>query len=210
MQTNVYVDALNLYYGSLRNTAWKWLDVAMAIEASIGSPKKVHQIKYFTARIDGANDPNAPKRQDVYLRAIKSHDTRIHIIEGQFKRRKKQYPAVNSGILTSVCVPEEKGSDVNFCVHFLNDAWKDEFDRAILVTNDSDMVEAIKLVKFQFPHKQLVLLTPGTSRKPSKNLKQFVDEHFWITPSTIQNSQLPNPLTANPKLSKPAAWNTPY
>ena len=210
MNTAVYIDALNLYYGCVRGTKWKWLDVGKAVEASIEAPMQVHKIKYFTARIDGRVDQDAPRRQDVYLRAIRSHDARVEIIEGKFKRHKKRYPEVNSGIPTSVWVPEEKGSDVNFCVHLLHDAWRDQFERAILVTNDSDMAEAIRLVRSQFPDKELVLLPPGVSRNPSKNFRQFVTSHFWITPNIIQNAQLPNPIINNPRLSKPEAWNTVY
>ena len=50
---------------------------------------------------------------------------------------------------------EEKGTDVSFSVHLLNDAWLDTYDCAVLVTNDSDMKEAMKLAKRQFPQKNL-------------------------------------------------------
>ena len=42
--------------------------------------------------------------------------------------------------------PEEKGSDVNLGVHMLNDAWRDAYDIAAIVTNDTDLVEPMKLV----------------------------------------------------------------
>ena len=40
-------------------------------------------------------------------------------------------------------------SDVNLAVHMLNDAWMNEFDSAVVVTNDSDISEAMRIVKTQ-------------------------------------------------------------
>ena len=62
--------------------------------------------------------------------------------------------------IVEVIKMEEKGSDVNLSVHLLNDAWKDRYDCAVLVTNDSDMAEAMRLVKKGFYNKKLGLITP--------------------------------------------------
>jgi hypothetical protein len=44
---------------------------------------------------------------------------------------------------------EEKGSDVNLALHLLNDAWLNAYDCAVVVSNDSDLAESIRLVKAQ-------------------------------------------------------------
>jgi len=44
---------------------------------------------------------------------------------------------------------EEKGSDVNLAAHLVNDAHLDGFESAIVVTNDSDLVEPIRIVTEQ-------------------------------------------------------------
>lgn len=47
MITNVYVDAFNLYYGSLRGRPYKWLDLAQL--CAIMLPRdSINHIKYFT------------------------------------------------------------------------------------------------------------------------------------------------------------------
>jgi uncharacterized LabA/DUF88 family protein len=48
---------------------------------------------------------------------------------------------------------EEKGSDVNLATHLLHDAFKKAFDVAVLITNDSDLVEPVKILRsdFHFP-----------------------------------------------------------
>jgi len=210
MRTFAYVDALNLYYGSLKGTRMKWLDLKTLIALRLPPHHQIEAIKYFTARVSGADDLDAPKRQDVYLRALNAHTPEIDIIYGHFARRKKKYQEVGTLQIRRVWVPEEKGSDVNLSVHLLNDAWLGVFDAAVIVTNDSDMAEALHLVAKHHPMKHLTLLTPGeTSHVPAKLLKPC-HEHRHIKLSHLRRSQLPNPLTANPRLSKPKAWNTAY
>ena len=65
---------------------------------------------------------------------------------------------------------EEKGSDVNLAVHLLNDAWLDRYECAVVVSNDSDLAEATRLVK-EHTGKALGLITPGDSNASRQLLK---------------------------------------
>ncbi len=47
MRTIVYVDGLNLYYGSLKRTAHKWLDLK-ALFSSMLPGHDILKIKYYT------------------------------------------------------------------------------------------------------------------------------------------------------------------
>jgi hypothetical protein len=47
---NVYVDGFNLYYGCLRNTPYKWLDIAKLCRFLLPE-YRVNRLRYFTARI---------------------------------------------------------------------------------------------------------------------------------------------------------------
>lgn len=49
--------------------------------------------------------------------------------------------------MVDIIKTEEKGSDVNLAVHLLNDGWLDAYDCAVVVSNDSDLAEAMRLVK---------------------------------------------------------------
>jgi len=42
---------------------------------------------------------------------------------------------------------EEKGSDVNLASHLLRDAYNRNFEVAVLITNDSDLAEPVKIVR---------------------------------------------------------------
>jgi hypothetical protein len=65
MILNVYVDALNLYYGCLYSTPYKWLAPHAFCQASFPADQ-INRIRYFTARIPAnAHDPAKPVRQEM-------------------------------------------------------------------------------------------------------------------------------------------------
>jgi hypothetical protein len=70
--TNVYIDGFNLYYGAVRNTPYRWLDLLKLCQLMLPTDS-IKEIKYFTARVGGRpNDPDAPTRRQIYLRALRT------------------------------------------------------------------------------------------------------------------------------------------
>ena len=70
MKTIVYVDGFNLYYGSLRGTPCKWLNLQRLGELLLPQ-NGIIAIKYFTAKVSARpHDPDQPIRQQTYLRAL--------------------------------------------------------------------------------------------------------------------------------------------
>src|SRR5688572_26140228 len=73
MRINVYVDGFNLYYGCLKGSRYKWLDLDALCRRPF--PKDdINRIRYFTAKISArpGDDPQGPVRQDTYLRALQT------------------------------------------------------------------------------------------------------------------------------------------
>ncbi len=60
-----------------------------------------------------------------------------------------QAPLTSPPTFTRVVKTEEKGSDVNLAAHVLNDAWLDKYDCAVVISNDSDLAEPLRLVREQ-------------------------------------------------------------
>ena len=60
LRTNVYVDGFNLYYGCLKGTPYKWLDLDAMCRRLL--PKhELSRIRYFTAIISARPlDPSGP------------------------------------------------------------------------------------------------------------------------------------------------------
>jgi len=67
--TNVYIDGFNLYYGCLKGTPYRWLDLERLCHRLLPA-EEIGTIRYFTARVSGKVDPEAPVRQHMYLRAL--------------------------------------------------------------------------------------------------------------------------------------------
>ncbi len=112
MRVAVYIDGFNLYYGVLRHSNYKWLDLQKFAE-SLLEPEQDEQLeilKYFTARVDGT----ANRRQEIYFRALRHSCPKIEIIEGYYLKTKTEMVPVDPrlGNKIEVWKHEEKGSDV--------------------------------------------------------------------------------------------------
>jgi uncharacterized LabA/DUF88 family protein len=178
LRTIVYIDGFNLYYRSLKKTPYKWLDL-FKMSSLLLPPEKhdIISIKYFTARISvnklskPTEGPDAPTRQDIYLRAIRKHCPILTIIEGHFLTHPANRPLACGKGTVKVLLTEEKGTDVNLAVHFLNDAWNNKFDCGVLVSNDSDLAECLHMVREL--NKTIGWLIPGDDHH-SKKLSRYM------------------------------------
>jgi uncharacterized LabA/DUF88 family protein len=208
MRTYFYVDGFNLYYRALKGTSAKWLDLMALFRRVLQPHHRIKRIKYFTARVTALNnDPRKPLRQDVYLRALQAAIPEVEIYFGHFLTHPVWAPLAAPGEsrrFVEVLKTEEKGSDVNLAVHLINDAWLDRYDCAVIVSNDSDLAEAMRLVKLHHPRKRLGLVTPGKSH-PSRELLNHVDFSRHIRSRALGQSQLPDPIPGT-NIRKPKVW----
>lgn len=90
-------------------------------------------------------------------------------------------------------------------VQLLNDAWLDVYDCAVIVSNDSDMAEAMKLIRHHHPNKVLGLITPGQETRTSEQLKRHAHFIKKIRNSVLKQSQLPEKISGT-SIYKPKEW----
>jgi hypothetical protein len=176
VKTNVYIDAFNLYYGALRRTAHRWLDIN-ALARHLLPNHQINRIRYFTARVTvtpGDGDGRQPQRQQFYLRALRTlPNVEIHL--GTFLSHPTMMPLATPSAgqkFVEVIKTEEKGSDVNLATYLLLDAFKDDYEQALVISNDSDLATPIEVVNKKLGKAVGVALpcsNPG--RKPSVQLK---------------------------------------
>lgn len=205
MRTYIYIDGFNFYYRAVRGTPYKWLDFKALFEKLLKSSHQIVSIKYFTAIVTGRFDPKQPIRQKTYLRAIQKHIPELSIYYGHFLTHKMFAPLatpVGNQRFAEIIKTEEKGSDVNLAVHLLNDAWRERFDCAVVVSNDSDLSESMRLVKER--NKKIGLIMPGKGH-PSKELMRHANFTKRIRKGLLASSQLPNPIPGT-TLYKPNSW----
>lgn len=94
MRTIVYIDGFNLYYAQLKGRPHKWLDVKALSRALLHPKHNITCIKYFTARVSGAVDRGDPRKQQIYLEALKTiPEVEIHF--GSFLSKNIWRPLIN-------------------------------------------------------------------------------------------------------------------
>lgn len=207
MRTIVYVDGFNLYYRAVKDTPWKWLDLLALFRTVLGSRYDIIAIKYFTARVrHDSRDPSKPQRQDAYLRALAAFHPSITFHYGHFQTHRVRAPLANPRPrrrTVEILKTEEKGTDVNLAVHLLHDAWSNAYECAVIVSNDGDLAEAIRLAKTR-PSTRIGIANPGAGHT-SKALRAQADFVRQIRQSALQSSQLPNPIPGT-TITKPSGW----
>jgi hypothetical protein len=150
MRANIYVDAFNLYYGCLRGTPYKWLNLE-ALATALVPKDEVRRIRYFTALVSARpDDPQQAQRKQTYLRALATVP-KVSLHLGHYLshpvRMPLAHPLPGGPATVEVVKTEEKGSDVNLATYLLLDAFQNDCEVALVITNDSDLKEPIALAQ---------------------------------------------------------------
>lgn len=205
-RTIVYVDGFNFYYGAVRGTPYKWLDIEKCF-LKLRPGDDIRRIWYFTALVDGIKGT----RQQTYLRALATRPL-VQVMLGKFKLKQ-----VKCGV--TLCtypgprifdMPEEKRTDVNIALQLLDDANHNRADQFIIVSGDSDLVPALEMVKAQWPTKRLVVYVP--SRHPLRGaaveLRNAADKHKTFPQVLLKFCQFPAELSDGRcgVIHKPVEW----
>jgi len=209
MKTNVYVDGFNLYYGCLKDTPYRWLDIS-ALCRNVFPKNQINRIRYFTARVRATvNDPQKPQRQNMILRALQTIPN-LSIHYGQFLSHPAQmrlaHPLPNGPKTVEVIKTREKGSDVNLATYLLVDAFDGDYEVAIIISNDSDLVEPIKVVRYKLGLK-VGILNPQIGKRTSWALRNVATFYRNIREGVLRDSQFP-PILTDEKgtFRKPSQW----
>lgn len=197
-RVSIFIDGFNLYFGLCSSyPSYKWLNVYLLSKNLIKPEQELIDIFYFTARIK--NNPPKEQRQNTYLSAIKS--TPADIVYGQYKSKAKTCKNCGHTWLTN----EEKMTDVNIAMHMFTGAFHDKYDRAILISGDSDLVPPIKAVQKHFNKKVFVAFPPN---RHNNSVKQVANGSMMIGRAKLKNSQFENEITLinGYKIKKPNEW----
>ncbi len=216
MRTIVYIDGFNLYYRMLQAVpAYKWLNLKDLSANVLREKHEVIQVNYYTARVAGNEDKDAPRRQQIYLDALQTvPEIQAHF--GKFLTKKKwakfatkpprtkpeakftePYPRV-----AMIWKTEEKGSDVNLASHLVRDACKGKFEAAAVLSNDTDLIEPIRIVKEEMGL-PVALLTPVGD--PAIRLVEAASFVRHVKRHHLRRSQFPDRIPGT-DLERPATW----
>lgn len=221
-----YIDGFNFYYLRTKlQPQFKWLNMKALADQLVPTGTVVTHVKYYTAPVSGHIDHDAPRRQQKLLAAFRTVPE-IEIYNGRFlysekwaglvqPPRAKPQPYIWTQpppAVVYVKKSEEKGSDVNLGVHLVRDGFLGLFDTAYVITNDTDLVEPIRIVTQEIG-RQVCIVAPTRARNsrqpmPSPSLENVASFKHYIDDAELAAAQFPDVIqrTGKPPLHKPASW----
>jgi len=221
---NVYIDGFNLYFCAVKNTTYKWLDLSVLC-TTLFPTITINRIKYFSAKVKALpHDPSAPTRQDTYWRALRTLPT-LEIIEGSFVAWPKSLPQYPFAYVNGIGNPpnkvqvqraEEKGSDVNLAAYLVYDNCMRDADDSIVISNDSDLTNAIELITRHLA-RHVTIVNPNRTRRVhldpqhcslQRDLQRVSTRClFSINERVLAKAQFPATMSdAQGTFTKPTTW----
>lgn len=177
-----YIDGFNLYFG-IREAGFdncRWLNVKKLVESLLQPNQELVEVKYFTSRV--SNNPDKQKRQSTYIDALESLDIKIYY--GNYQDGATECNRCGHIWRTA----KEKMTDVNIATKIIADAFRDEYDMALLISGDSDLTPPIREVHDLFKGKRVFIAFPPKRHNSSMSLiakgsmiigiKKLVDAQF--------------------------------
>ena len=141
------------------------------------------QVFYFSALAEHVNQ-SKQSCQKAYIKALELRG--VQPILGQFKIKDKKCPACHHKWFGH----EEKETDVNIASLLIDLAYQDAFDRALVISNDSDLSPAIRMVRKRFPQKRVTTIAPPNYYH-SNELIQVSSDKARIRIEHLERSLLP-------------------
>ena len=207
-----YIDGFNVYHALNDNSfseqktphepnykyrKYKWLNYRKLALNVVGPSDTVVKIYYFTAYAKWRH-PSFLRHKE-YVKALRSES--IKIVRGRFMKKYISCHNCKALFLTH----EEKGTDVNIALQILQDAIDNIYDRAIIITSDSDLLSAIEAVHRHAPDKEVGVMFPIGRR--SYHLEQGADFKRKMTEKLLQDSLFPDQLQVGTStITKPNHW----
>ncbi|HSX04603.1 MAG TPA: NYN domain-containing protein [Rhabdochlamydiaceae bacterium] len=188
-RTIALIDGFNLYHAiaSLRRPELKWVNLKTLSGIFINtSIEQLDEVFYFTAYADHVAAP-VLQAQKAYIKALKIAS--VLPILGFFKKKERKCPSCSHKWVSH----EEKETDVNIASYLIDLAYQNVFDRALVISNDSDLSPAIRLVRRRFPEKRITTVAPPNYYH-SNELIQASSDKARIRPEHLEQALFPSAI----------------
>jgi len=156
IRTKFYIDGFNLYHSidSLRpkKPHLKWVNLWGLCNSLLIENQSLTGVEYFSAF--KKTNLDRLKRHEQYVEALKYYGVSIHM--GIFKRK---YHFCRKCHQTYIAW-EEKETDVHLAVKIVEDAFTNQFDTAVVISADTDLIPPIQSVQSFFPDKNAIVIAP--------------------------------------------------
>lgn len=202
MKTAIYIDGFNLYYGVLKNTPYKWLNVHALCSFLLREQDPasvVSQCTFYTAvtmsRVASRGEASV-QAQQVYHRALISEymptvNVVIHNHRLDVKPLIRFSPGtdIDKSDRVKVWVTTEKKTDVCLALDAYRAAASGKFDQIVIVSNDIDLEPALQAIRADFPAIRRGVIAPRRNSSGRTVARGFRDVAHWLR-SHISNEEL--------------------
>ena len=208
-KVSFFIDGFNVYHSlkpydhksrrySREYVKYLWLDFMNLANRFTAKNDQLSEVFYFTALAYWR--PEAEARHKIFISALENEG--VKVIRGNFKEKDRFCRYCGA----SYKAHEEKETDVNIAVHLLNEAYKNTYDKAIIVTTDTDLIPAIQVAKSSFPNKGFGVLFP--LGRWSSDLSKACDFWLKINKKDLNACQFPEEvhLPSGVTLTRPQTW----
>lgn len=213
-KVNVYIDWFNLYHAVEKlGDKYKWIDLRKLSENYIDEKTQKLNKVYFFSAYPIWNDKKT-KRHKNYVKALMSVWVTIRLwkfseVTRKFKKKSNRIIEIIlwSKILDYLektlwdkvipnkieyCTHEEKRTDVNIVLQIFEDAVKNKFDDAVIISWDSDIIPIITSVRNTVEWKKFISVLPFRSKW--KDIKKCCDFSLDMEKEHLENSLLPKEI----------------
>lgn len=206
------IDGFNLYHALDYNVAphtrdpyryrkYKWLNLwrLASLYTSNVDGDSLQSVFYFTAFASWSSQKVS--RHQLYINALENEGVRV--VLGEFKAKNKRCNSCGQNFLTH----EEKQTDVNIAVTLFQLAVEDHYDKVVIISGDTDILPAVRLVQTKFPQKQVGVIIP--IGRDSHAFRNAADFRYKMRESHLAQCQFADPyvLMNGRTISRPVNWS---
>ncbi len=142
----IFIDGSNFYHNLKQYYKKTHIDFSKFVTKLSGQNRELVRTYYYNAPIDRNTNEDEYKKQQKFFEKIKRIDS--------FEVKLGRLQSKQDGSKT------EKGTDVNIAVDMITKGYKDQYDVAILISGDADLVQVVQEIKDMAKHVELVVV-PG-------------------------------------------------
>jgi uncharacterized LabA/DUF88 family protein len=192
-----FIDGYNFYHSVLEmirschganRQDLKWVNLWRLMEVFLApSREKLTGVHYFSAYATWK--PDAMIRHRAFVKALKHVGVTVKM--GSFKESKKRCRNCGSEW------PErnEKGSDVNLALELLSQAQQGSFDKALVLTADTDLIPAIQMVREKFPSLEIFAMLPRQRYVAAHAMRHVCNGAYKLQIYHLESCLFPEEIT---------------
>jgi uncharacterized LabA/DUF88 family protein len=195
-RVHCFVDGFNLYHAldwfndgktvgeNHKYRKYKWISLRDLAKCFVGGNEELVGVDFFTTV--PTLDIGKQMRHRQFNRAQECHG--VKITHGAFREKQVLCEAICK---SSFSIRIEKQTDVNIALKMLDLAYQDTYDKAILISGDTDLIPAIKMIRWRWPQKQIIAVLPIGRRKNGMDMRHACNSEIKMNESHLQRSLMP-------------------